>query len=81
MPRYYFDIFDKEGVERDDDGLELESIDAAVNEARQALRDMANEAIPEPRTAHLAIQIRDHTEGPVLLSVTITSTLAYGTKT
>ena len=38
MPRYYFDVFDGSGLVRDLEGMDFEDMDAAVAEARRALR-------------------------------------------
>lgn len=72
MPRYYFDVHDKDGVFRDEVGLELTDIDAAVAEARRALADMTTELLmrdPEARNIHIVV--RDGADGPVRLSVTM----------
>ena len=75
MPRYYFDVRDTQGTERDDEGVVLNSMDDAIREAQRALRDMIDDTQPFHALAeiHLAIEIRDHEEGPYLLSVTFSS--------
>jgi hypothetical protein len=40
MPRYFFNIRDQHHLEQDDEGLELPNLDAAVEEAKRALREM-----------------------------------------
>lgn len=72
MPRYYFDVHDKDGVFRDEVGLELPDIDAAVAEARRALADMTKELLnndPDPNNIHIVVH--DGADGPVRLSVTM----------
>lgn len=75
MPRYYFDVHDKDGVFRDEVGLELADMDAAVAEARRALADMTKELLVGDRDAHgIHLVIRDGADGPVRLSVTMETT-------
>jgi len=75
MARYYFDVHDKEGVFRDEVGLELPDIDTAITEARRALADMTKELlIGDPHTSMIHIVIRDGSDGPVRLSVTMETT-------
>jgi hypothetical protein len=69
MPRYFFDVHDKDGVSRDEVGLELPDMPTAVSEARRALADMTREALVENASDGLHILIRDGLEGPVRLAV------------
>ncbi len=69
MPRFFFDINDSDGLYRDDAGLELESMDVAVCMARQTLSDMVRDAFRDPQTTELSVQIRDGSQGPVVLTV------------
>lgn len=73
MPRYYFDVHDGEGVFKDDLGMELPDMDTAITEARRALADMVRDALREPDGQGVAVAIRDGDDGPVLLSVTLTT--------
>lgn len=77
MPRYFFDIRDQDGVFRDEEGIEFESMESARREARRALSEMAREVIARHDGVELAILIRDGDEGPVLLTVTLSSIEAY----
>ena len=72
MTRYYFDVRDKQGVHRDEIGLEFPNMDAAILEARRALADMTRESLLDGAT-DLSIVIRDGKEGPVNLAVTMTT--------
>ena len=65
--RYYFDLRDADGVIRDEEGVELPDIEAALEEAALALADMArNVALDDMGSAHqMAIEVRDE-RGPVL---------------
>ncbi|MDF2798891.1 MAG: hypothetical protein K0R85_1635 [Devosia sp.] len=69
MPRFFFDINDSDGLYRDDAGLELENMDVAVGMARQTLSDMVRDAFRDPQTTELSVQIRDGSQGPVVLTV------------
>lgn len=66
MPIYYFDIDDDEGLHRDEIGVELADMDAAIREARRTLTEMAGEAASD---REIEIHIRDHGEGPVTVSI------------
>jgi hypothetical protein len=59
MPRYYFDSRDGERFIRDDEGLELDGIESARDEATYGLRDLAKDAIPGSVRRELAIEVRD----------------------
>lgn len=73
MPRYYFDVFSDNTLTRDEIGLDLRDMNAAVAEARLALADMSREAIASAKLDELRILIRDGDDGPVLLTVTIST--------
>jgi hypothetical protein len=59
VPRYFFDSHDGDGFIRDDEGIELDGIAAALDEATRALRDIAKDAIPKAARRELAIEVRD----------------------
>ena len=61
MPRFFFDYRDgRGGLERDDDGVEFPSLEAAYKDATQAARDMHAEAQCEGQNAiDHAFEIRD----------------------
>ena len=69
MPRYFFDIEDRDGSFPDEVGLELPDMDAAIFEARRALADMAKDMLVGDMDGSVQIHIRDGAEGPVRLSV------------
>ena len=73
MPTYYFDVFDGSGLVRDLEGMEFEDMDAAVAEARRALGGMVKDALSDGSEHPIEIRIRDGDEGPIVLSVTVTS--------
>ena len=70
MPRYFFDIFDAQGLTRDEEGIEFANMDEAVAEARRTLGGMVKDAMLESGENQIEIRIRDG-EGPVILSVTM----------
>jgi hypothetical protein len=75
MPRYYFDVHDKDGIFLDEVGLELTDMEAAIAEARRALVDMTKELlVANPDAQDIHIVIRDGADGPVRLSVTLETT-------
>ncbi|MDM9627745.1 hypothetical protein QTL95_17765 [Rhizobium sp. S152] len=45
--RFYFDIKSEDGTDRDLDGIELPSLEAARHEARKAAREMIAEMVLE----------------------------------
>ena len=73
MPRYYFDVRDEDGAFVDEVGLELPNMDAAVVEARRALGDMMRDALRDLDHSAVSIEIRDGAEGPIIVSVNLTT--------
>jgi hypothetical protein len=73
MPRYFFDIQDSEGTFLDDVGMDLPDMGAAIREARKTLADMLRDALRDQTSDALLIRIRDGADGPVVLSVTMTT--------
>ena len=71
MPRYYFDEYDGETVTQDDEGLELDGIEAARAEARKALPDIARDVLPEDGDRRtMVVKVRDEA-GTVLITATL----------
>jgi hypothetical protein len=58
MPRYYFDVVDAQGTERDDVGQVLPNLQAARKESLRALIDIAREQFGSGRSATLQINVR-----------------------
>ena len=69
MPRYYFDMLEGDDIVPDDEGLELDSLEAVQEEAARSLADMARDAIRKHNGAQrhraIAIEVRDDI-GPIL---------------
>lgn len=75
MPRYYFDVQEDDGWSVDEVGIELPDMDSAIREARLAIADMMRDALREQSGEGILIRIRDGADGPVLISVTLTTEL------
>lgn len=71
MPLFFFDIRDSQGFHRDDVGLELSHIDAALAEGRRALADMSRDTLNTGKDQDFEIVIRYHDDGPVRLVLSI----------
>lgn len=73
MPLYYFDVRDGNDLFVDHDGVELPDMQAAIGEARRALADMVRDTFREIGADSVSIAIRDGADGPVILSVSLTT--------
>ena len=73
MPRYFFDVRDGDGTFVDDLGVVLPDMETAKREARKALSDMVRDALRQDAAEALSIAIRDGMDGPVVLTVTMTT--------
>lgn len=70
MPRYYFQIVERNAVLDDLDGAELASLQDARREAERAIREIAAEHLQtESRLELTSIQIRNEA-GEIIASVT-----------
>jgi hypothetical protein len=69
MPRYYFDMREGDEIARDEEGMELETLEEVQEEAARTLADMAKDGIRGGRTngarGPMSIEVRD-AAGPVL---------------
>lgn len=79
MPHYFFDVQDTDGAFVDDVGMDLPDMDTAIREARRALADMVRDALKDQSGEAVLIRIRDGADGPVILTVTLTTELPSGT--
>jgi hypothetical protein len=59
MPRYYFDSRDGDLFIQDEEGIELDGIEAVRDEATLGLADLARDALPKSVRRELAIEARD----------------------
>ncbi len=78
MPRFYFDVRDGDDLFVDNEGMDLADMDSATVEARQALADMMRDSLRSAGSETLSIAIRDQEDGPVLLTVSLTTSLQSG---
>lgn len=70
MPRYFFDVRDREGFATDDEGLEFPDIEQAQRGATRALAEMAKDvAIRNGAPPEIAIEVREN--GEPLLRATL----------
>jgi hypothetical protein len=80
MPRYYFDVQKDDGWSVDEVGIELDDMDSAIHQARLAITDMMRDALREQSGEGILIRIRDGADGPVLISVTLTTELPHNNR-
>lgn len=73
MPHYFFDVQDTDGLFVDDVGMDLPDMETAIREARRALADMVRDVLKDQHGQAVRIRIRDGADGPVVLSVTLTT--------
>jgi hypothetical protein len=73
VPRFYFDVWDGGGFTRDDEGLELASLEAAEHEARRTAAGIGHDRLPKGDTHEITVKVRDDSGLPVF-SVTVTMT-------
>ncbi len=59
MPRFFIDTSDQARFIRDEDGLELEDVEAAMNAAAEGLSDMARDALPGGESRTFIAIVRD----------------------
>jgi hypothetical protein len=71
MPRYYFDLVDRDGEHVDEDGVECGDLDEAIMIARRTISEIALDLFCDTDQKEVAMRIRDGVEGPVLLRVTL----------
>ncbi len=59
MPRFYFDTDNGGSAIRDDEGIECENLEAAVDEAAKVLPDMARDVLPDGDRRAFVVTVRD----------------------
>jgi hypothetical protein len=70
MPRYFFDTHDGDHFTPDHDGVELESIEAAKDEAKKTLPDIVNDELLDGDRRDFVVVVRDEA-GQNVLRVTL----------
>jgi hypothetical protein len=74
MPRYYFDVDDGEKATLDDQGLELQGIEAAQKEAVRTLPQIGKDVLPDGTEKHVVVTVRNEAGQPIIratLSLTV----------
>jgi hypothetical protein len=66
MPHYFFDTRDGDDFIRDNEGIELDGIEAARDEATRGLTDLAKDALPGALRRELAVEVRDGADHALL---------------
>lgn len=62
MARYFFDLINGHGLERDDEGIELSSSDKVREHVARILTDIAREEMPDANKASIRVNVRDDTD-------------------
>jgi len=70
VPRYFFDTYDGYRFLPDEEGQELESIEAAKAEAQRAVPEMAKDELPDGDQRTFVVSVRDDA-GQVVLRVAL----------
>lgn len=59
MARFFFDTYDGNRLISDNEGIELQSVEMARNEAQKALPDLARDALPGGDQKTFIVSVRD----------------------
>ncbi|MBX5165057.1 MULTISPECIES: DUF6894 family protein [unclassified Rhizobium] len=65
MPKFYFELLDRDGVGTTETGYEFASIEAAKAEARRVLAEMAAEGLPSEPLNMLSVELFDESRRPL----------------
>ncbi len=76
MPRFFFDTYDGEFFAPDNEGQDLEGIEAAKLQAQEALPDMAEDKLPDGDQRVFVVSVRDEA-GRVVVRVALTLVTEY----
>ena len=71
MPRFFIDTDDGDVHVQDDEGFDLEDVEAARREAMTVLPDMARDKLPDGDRRTFVATVRDHA-GSVVYSASLT---------
>jgi hypothetical protein len=63
MARYFFDVHDGTDFQRDDEGTELDSADAAVQAAARSAAEIGTGRLAKGDTSDVVIRVRDEHGG------------------
>jgi hypothetical protein len=70
VPRFYFDVREGTRFIPDDEGLELDSLDAAEREAAAAAAEIGQDRLPKGDARKVTVEVRDE-HGQRVLNVTV----------
>jgi uncharacterized protein DUF6894 len=76
MPRFFFDTYDGDFFAPDNEGQDLEGIEAAKLQAQEALPDMAEDKLPDGDQRVFVVSVRDEA-GQVVVRVALTLVTEY----
>jgi hypothetical protein len=76
MPRFFFDTYDGDFFAPDNEGQDLEGIEAAKLIAQEALPDMASDKLPDGDQRVFIVSVRDEA-GQVVVRVSLTLIAEY----
>ena len=76
MPRFFFDTYDGDFFAPDNEGQDLEGIEAAKLMAQEALPNMAEDKLPDGDQRVFVVSVRDEA-GQVVLRVSLTLVTEY----
>ena len=74
MRRFYFDVLDGDSFTCDDEGLELEDLNAAEAMAIGAAAEIGHESLPKRLSPGICVRVRDE-QGEPVLSVAVSMTV------
>lgn len=74
MPRFYFDVLDRDIFTSDDEGFDFASLDAAEDEAVRTIAGIGQDSLPRRRGSELCVWVRGE-HGHPLLTVTLSMTV------
>ncbi|MCJ9695259.1 hypothetical protein MOV76_27110 [Rhizobium sp. PRIMUS64] len=65
MPKFYFQLFDRDGAGATETGYDFDSIEAAKTEARRVLAEMAAEGLPTAPLNMMSVELFDENRRPL----------------
>ncbi|MFC1455726.1 DUF6894 family protein [Microvirga arabica] len=76
MPRFFFDTYDGQFLAHDDQGQELDDLEAAKAVAQEELPQMASDELPDGDHRVFMVSVRDEA-GQVVMRVALTLSVEY----
>ena len=68
MSRYYFDLHNGAGPQRDDHGVELATLNAVTQEATRILLDIARDEVGDTGRLIVTVTVRDEEGNPISIA-------------